>query len=346
VCDRRFPPALFHKREVTDGSRGAVSADLEGAILSRDRRIVGLVLNAIDDRLSNAQQIQDDWTLNRISPLGAVLKLARDAERVVLLASDHGHVWHRPEARCFPGDSGTRWRSQEGKLQEGEIAITGPRVRTEGNGNTVVAPFLERIYYGKQQNGYHGGVTPQEMVSPLVILMDQSKTPGLYECEIPKPEWWSRRVALLQAVDEEREAVVVSPAGPRTLFDMAPVKDSEKPVTPAPERTPSKAPASPDWITGLLSSAGYKDQKALVRRHVVEDDIVRRCLQALDAAGGILTRTAFSHAADIPMARMDGLIAQIQRLLNVDGYEILSFNRTEDRIELNTVKLKRQFDLE
>ena len=31
--------------------------------------------------------------------------------------------------------------------------------------------------------------------------------------------------------------------------------------------------------------------------------------------------------------------------VNVDGYEILTFSRTENRIELNVVKLKRQFDL-
>jgi hypothetical protein len=85
LSDRRFPPLLLHKREVTEGSRGAVSADLSGAILSSERKIVGLVLNAVDDRLSTAQQIADDWSLNRIRPLGPVLKLARDAGRVVIL---------------------------------------------------------------------------------------------------------------------------------------------------------------------------------------------------------------------------------------------------------------------
>ena len=40
------------------------------------------------------------------------------------------------------------------------------------------------------------------------------------------------------------------------------------------------------------------------------------------------------------------MIAQIKRLLNVDGYEILTLNRNENKIELNVAKLKRQFDLE
>ena len=34
--------------------------------------------------------------------------------------------------------------------------------------------------------------------------------------------------------------------------------------------------------------------------------LVRRCLEALDASGGIMTPAAFSKAADVPPARLDG----------------------------------------
>ena len=73
--------------------------------------------------------------------------------------------------------------------------------------------------------------------------------------------------------------------------------------------------------------------------------IVRQTLTVLESSGGLMTPAAFSNAANIPAARLDGLIALIQRLLNVDGYEILTFSRSENRIELNVSKLKRQFDL-
>ena len=36
----------------------------------------------------------------------------------------------------------------------------------------------------------------------------------------------------------------------------------------------------------------------------------------------------------------------MQRLLNVDGYEILTLNRNENKVELNVAKLKKQFDLD
>jgi hypothetical protein len=39
-------------------------------------------------------------------------------------------------------------------------------------------------------------------------------------------------------------------------------------------------------------------------------------------------------------------MVMIQRILNVDGYEILKSSRAENRVELNIPKLKRQFDLE
>ena len=36
----------------------------------------------------------------------------------------------------------------------------------------------------------------------------------------------------------------------------------------------------------------------------------------------------------------------MQRILNVDGYEILTLDRNENRVEVNIAKLKRQFDLD
>jgi len=346
VCGRN-PPVLFHKKEVTEGARGIVGEDLSKAILSSNNKIVGVVFNAIDDRLSSAQQVREDWTINRISPLGAVLKLARDSGRVVILASDHGHVWHRPKAKLCSGDSGSRWRSDTGDIHEGEITITGNRVREENGRRSVIVPSVETIYYGRQQNGYHGGATPQEMVCPLVILMDRTSTySGLVQCEYPKPEWWLAP-PVASAIVQEPQFKIVKPKKPVGLFDDQMELDAKpvtRPVKSKPVPQPTAIPAA--WLDRLFASTGYKDQKDFVRRHAPEDDLVRRCLASLDSSGGIMTPAAFSNVADIPAARLDGLIARIQRLLNVDGYEILTFSRSENRIELNVPKLKRQFDIE
>ncbi len=344
VCEKRYPPLLFHKKEVTEGARGVVGEEVTRAILSPNNRVIGVVINAIDDRLSSAQQIRDDWSNNRISPLGPLLKLARDSGRVVVLVSDHGHVWHRPDARLLEGEAGTRWRPKTDSVQDGEIVIAGSRVRDDSGQNAVVVPWVETIYYGRQQNGYHGGATPQEMVCSLVILTDKSSAySGLYPCEYPKPDWWFP-APVASAVAEEP----ATPTGQRTLFDHLPEEEQRREERTPPEETKKLVEAARHaaWIEQLLSSQTYKTQKELVRRHAPEDELVRRCLAALDASGGIMTPAAFSKAASVPAGRLDGLVAVMQRVLNVDGYEILTFSRVENRIELNAAKLKRQFDLE
>jgi hypothetical protein len=343
-CDRRYPPVLFHKKELTEGARGAVGDDLSRAVLSPNNRVVGVVINAIDDFLSKGDQMPMLWTVSRISHLGSLLKLARDSGRVVILASDHGHVWHRPDSKNFSSDEGSRWRANKGEVREGEMLLAGSRVRDDKGQQAVIALWSEAIYYGRQQNGYHGGVSPQETVCPLVILTDKSSaSSGLYTCEYPKPEWWSSAPTVTTAREEPPVSFTVR-KGQTTLFDHM---EDEGPERPAPA-VPTPPPAAPSrgWIGRLLGSEAYKNQKDLIRRHAPDDEVVRRCLESLDQSGGIMTPTAFAKAADVPAARLDGLIARIQRLLNVDGYEILTLSRSENRIELNVVKLKRQCDLE
>jgi hypothetical protein len=218
-------------------------------------------------------------------------------------------------------------------------------VRDDSGQNAVVVPWVETIYYGHQQNGYHGGATPQEMVCSLVILTDKSSAySGLYPCEYPKPEWWTP-APVATAV---REGPII-PTGTRTLFDHLPQEEDqprEQRKLSEEKKRPVEAIKIASWIEQLLSSQAYKAQKELVRRHAPQDQLVQCCLAALDSSGGIMTPAAFSKAANLPPGRLDGLIAVMQRVLNVDGYEILTFSRAENRIELNVAKLKRQFDLE
>ena len=219
--------------------------------------------------------------------------------------------------------------------------------------NTIIVPWTETIYYKRQQNGYHGGATPQEMICPLIILSDtnlgdeRKPYPGLHPCEYLTPEWWSSAPAATVVVEEPAPAVVPRRTGPPSLFDKLRDEDPiPKEPTKALEPVRGVTTTASRWIERLLASQAYKDQKDSVRRHAPEDELVRRCLAALDAQGGMMTPAAFSKAADVAAGRLDGLIAQIQRLLNVDGYEILNFSRSENRIELNVPKLKRQFDLD
>ena len=338
-CDKRYPPTLFHKKDITEGNRGALADEVRKKVLSSNHKLVGVVINAIDDRLSNAQQVIDHWSISRIDPLRKLLRLARDSGRVVILASDHGHVWHRPDAQRRPYEESSRWRTNDGSCAEDEIVMQGKRVMENGGDTSVIVPWTEKVYYKMQHNGYHGGATPQEMICPLILLTDKSSAySGLHRCEYPKPDWWSAAPVATPEVEEPQVTITV-PSGPPTLFDM----QEEK---PKPTKKAEPKEAGEVWIDQLIASAGYKDQKKLIRRHAPDDDLVRGSLTALSASGGIMTPAAFAKAADVSTARLDGLIAKMQRILNVDGYEILTLDRNENRVEVNIAKLKRQFDLD
>ena len=222
--------------------------------------------------------------------------------------------------------------------------VTGQRVIPA---DRIIVPWSEAIHYKRKQHGYHGGATPQEMVCPLVILTDKSSAySGLVECAYPKPEWWSP-APVASPVEAEPRVHVTVPSGPPTLFD----KLEPEPEVVATEKVaePSSIevqPASVDWIDRLLKSQAYKDQRAKIKRHPLADETVRASLVALTANGEIMTPVAFANAANVPVARLDGMISKLQRMLNVDGYEIITMDRTENRVELSIAKLKRQFDVE
>jgi hypothetical protein len=126
ACARRHPPVLLHKAELTAGSRGGLSDEAAQLILNANRRVVGVVINAIDDRLEGAQQVRDRWSAEHIRPLGALLQAARDAGRVVALASDHGHVWHREDSVLRKADGGERWRPAAGPPPSGRTCFGRP----------------------------------------------------------------------------------------------------------------------------------------------------------------------------------------------------------------------------
>jgi hypothetical protein len=55
----------------------------------------------------------------------------------------------------------------------------------------VIAPWSERLRYGVKKNGYHGGISPQEMLVPIVVLSSQDTYPdGWIEASADTPMWW------------------------------------------------------------------------------------------------------------------------------------------------------------
>jgi hypothetical protein len=112
-----------------------------------------------------------------------------------------------------------------------------------------------------------------------------------------------------------------------------------------PESTATPPKTQAEWISRLLLSHVYEEQKRLAGRSVPADAVITRLLQAIDERGGKITSAALARAIQMPPLRLRGLLAIAQRVFNVDGYEVLSRDDVSDTIQLDRALLLKQFDL-
>lgn len=341
-CRGGVPPVLFHKDALGGAGEESLAAAVLKEIESTRRRVVGVVINAVDDHLLKGDQLDIRWTGEEIKVLSTLLYEAKAAGRLVIMTSDHGHVLdQKTQQRSHEG--GDRWRAAEGKPADDEVLIAGKRVVMPSN-RRLIALWSEKVRYGMKKNGYHGGATMQEMVVPLAVLSARDDLPdGWIEPPADTPDWW---FPLLEQQPALAEEPVVQLAKPRRkkpagmLFDL----EAEEPAT-----TPAKASATPSrvptWLDRLFGSPVLAEQKKLGGRTVPRDEIIRMMLNALNEHGGKLTAAALAHKMQLPPFRLHGLLAAIQRVLNVEGYPILTKDEASDTIELNRNLLCNQFDV-
>ena len=191
------PPVLFHRAALD--SLESWEEGILPSIESPRQKIVGVVVNAVDDHLARDGQLHLSWKVDTIRPLPALLEHAARAERAVIIVGDHGHVLDlgseqrtlvQPSDPLASGNCGERWRTTAtGEPAEGEIGVRGRRVLA--GGGHVVVPWSERIRYGPRKWGYHGGITPQETVCPLVVLARVGlDIDGWKETPRTVPSWW------------------------------------------------------------------------------------------------------------------------------------------------------------
>jgi hypothetical protein len=337
-CRSGHPPVLFHKVALREEADAGLAANVREAIASPHKRVVGVVVNAVDDHLLKGEQLDLRWTRDEIKVLPTLLYEAHSARRVVVLVGDHGHLLDQHTEQC-PGEGGERWRADDDRVEEGELAVQGPRVLL-AEGHRLIAPWNERIRYAARKNGYHGGLTPQEMLVPIAVLASAHlRLPGWAETPDPTPEWWEASPVPTHAA---------TPAGlrpppresPGPLWDV--VEEEPSPIASAP---PPAAPAESDWVPALLACPLFAQQKRLGGRSVPTDDVFARLLSALDGSGGKMTAVALARRLAMPLFRLRGLLAVVQRVLNVDGYAVLGRDESSDTVELNRDLLLRQFDL-
>jgi hypothetical protein len=333
-----YPPILFHKVSLQQSDVAVLAADVRKEIASDRRKVVGVVVNAVDDHLLKGDQLDICWSRDEIKVLPSLLHEARIARRIVVLVSDHGHVLDcRTEARQWPV-CGERWRAPTGEPADDEILVHGRRVLTDGH--KLIAPWSERVRFGVKKNGYHGGLTPQEMVVPIVVLSSTDDFPvGWQEQPVGTPPWWDESVPAPTAeVQPVPKLKPITPAKGLLFGD-----DDEEDRPPSDLEPPR--PKRPEGVVCLLASPVFEAQKRLGGRVIPGDEEFGRLLSILDARGGKMTSTALARAMEYPVFRLPNLMAKVQRVLNIDGYPVLSRDELSDTIELNRELLLKQFDL-
>ena len=338
-----YPPVLFHKGDLSEG--GALAPATRDAVGSLDRRVVGVVYNAIDDHLSGPQQVRQRWNLDNLQLLRPLLHEARNAGRVVVMTADHGHLIEagsrKPGKEQGTGDEAAggnsdRWRRADGQINAGEMEFTKARVLTPTNEDIAVLPWSEAIRYSMPKNGYHGGASPQEVLVPLAVLSTGGGLSGWVLAPPVQPDWW--------------DAAPVATAVPAPSPRPASSKPTKKRVAAQPSLfdTPESANAvaeEGDWINLMLASPTYTAQRQLAARGAPKDDEVRQVLEALTQRGGKLSRTALAQRLSMPQIRIGTLLMAVRRVLNVDQARVLDVEEASGTVVLNRSLLDAQFEL-
>ena len=332
------PPRLFHKGDLAEATN--LAPEVRAAVASPHQHVVGVVYNAVDDHLSGPDQLHQRWALEDLRLLLPLLREAREARRVVVITADHGHLLEDGTAQVAGGE-GDRWRPGRNANPPHELAVSGGRVMTSDGSNAVVCLWGESTRYAGRKNGYHGGLSPQEVTVPLSVIVPLGlNLAGWTPAPPAQPEWWELP-PLPQAAGRHATPVLAARTSRKKPAAAERQPELFEPVDPS----PSPPPAADDWIGALLGSPIYASQRQLAARVAPPDDQMRLLLSALAERGGKLSRSALAHRLALPEVRMGGLLSAVRRLLNVDQTGVLTVDETAGSVELNIALLQQQFGL-
>ena len=334
-------PQLFVKSDLSSGEQLGLAPPVYAAIQNPKCRLVVVVVNAMDDLLAASDQVALTWGMDSIRPLRELLHAARESGRIVLITSDHGHVLDTgtEQRRSEGGDTGDRYRAPTGVLAEGEVEVSGRRVEQAFGRSSVVCLARRNLRYQAKKRGYHGGLCVQEVIIPVAALRHAACSVGVGWEDLPpfQPEWWSAESLVGMEASLPRPRFV----SPATLPE---TKRAELDLfAHAAQRL---GQPEPDWLLLLLGSPLYREQAKRVARGAPPVELMQKLLKALEARGGTMLRGALAQELGLPLFRIDGLVQSAGRILNLDGYEVIEYDRASETVFLRISLLKRQFEIE
>lgn len=355
------PAAVFHKDDLRTETAGDTFGPVLTEALTDGRTHVAVVLNAIDDRLAKEQKLGDGaWRVDDVPGLRDLLRVAAAQGMAVIVTSDHGHVVDRHgmkvDAATEPASARHRLNGG-GRVDEQEIALSGPRVVWPEPGASIVALWDADSRYTALKAGYHGGASLAEFTIPVLTFLPFGAEPpkGWGELADQRPPWWAPeeagRLALegrsAQPVDVAAKKGTAKPRKkqpepgtlPDALFDVAMTVGGDDALL-----TPVVVSRTEALVTALLDSETYQGQLDGLARKPQQEQ-VHKALAALFDAGGTLPVTALAQRAGMPTTRGDGFAAVLRQLLNYDGVQVLETLPDGRTLRLHEALLREQFDL-
>jgi hypothetical protein len=333
-------PIVFHKGELSDSLD--LSDQVRNAVGRADQKVVAVVYNGVDDHLSGSDQLQPHWKLDDLRLLRPLFYEARLAGRVIVITSDHGHVLDEAIVSSGLG-LGDRWRSCETGPGPQEMRLEGGRVLAPTGERQVVVPWSESLRYSQKKNGYHGGISLQEMIVPICLLTAGAVPEGYRLVGPSFPVWWESLVPSTVAAPVEK---TIPPLFPEQLTKIKKVPTSDnrqKTLFDDEEAFQAEPHKLEDWIESLLSSSMFRSQKQLAARAALRDDEIRHLLEALEERGGKMSKPALAQRLGLPLMRVSGFVNAARRLLNVDQVNVLTLDEADGSITLNRALLETQF---
>jgi hypothetical protein len=330
-----YPPQLFHKGELSEAGSTDLSQTLRAAIRNQYQKVIAVVLNAVDDHLAKSDQLRLSWTIAQFQYLDALLYEAQLAHRAVVITSDHGHVLDGGASRLAVGQE-ERWRIDSGELAEGEAVFEGSRVERVTGLLRVIAPWSETLRYAPKKHGYHGGATPQEVLVPVGVFGRlEDAIEGWEAMADRKPAWWN---------SEESPPAAVPTTLPRQSQRRSQSATLQGSLFIGMEANAAEEPQG-GWIGYLLGSPIFAAQRRMAGRRAPDDRTVEVFLRALDQQHDRISQRILAQSLGQPEFRLRGILVGLQRLLNVEGYQVVAIDEATGTIELNRQLLAKQFEL-
>lgn len=332
-CRSGSPPILFHKDAFRTTAGEVIGDEVRTTLASSQHRVVGVVINAIDDNLKQGDQIQVNWSLNSLPILSTLLSEAQAANRIVIILSDHGHVIEcnsTYQAKLVQGQAGgERWHSNLDNITEGELVLKGDRVVIP-NTHQIVVPWSERLRYAKNANGHHGGINPQEMVIPIAILHPANPPANWQDAPVDQPTWWN-----------------TTPAPSAISFSPSAISEASEldygPLFTAPAAAVKSS--SHGLIQALLESPIYHIQQKKAGKNALDNETIFKIISELEKHDYAIHLVTLAKLLNVSSKKMQSHLLKLQRTLNIDGYQILIYDAISMHVKLIVTSLCDQFAL-